>query len=782
MDDGRWRQIEEITLAALELPEAEREGFVAASCGVDNVLRDEVVSFLRHDTDDSFLHREGLAEIATSFLDNEEPELIGKRLGHYQIIKEIGRGGMGAVYLAERADGEVEQQVAIKIVRQTIVEKELISHFRRERQILASLNHPNIARFLDGGVAPTGEPFLVMEYVEGKTLVDYAEHCAVSVDERLRLFLDVCAAVAFAHRNLVVHRDLKPSNILVTADGSVKLLDFGLAKAIEAGAAEDDLKQTALRALTPHYASPEQVRGDNVTTASDIYSLGVVLSELLDGRTAGDLKNIADVARRDEPEQRYRSVEALAEDIGHFLKGEPVAARPATFRYRSAKFIKRHRVGVAAAAVVVLSLISGVAVSSWQARQARLAKARAESVNVFLERMFKYANPIYSSYQKGGRSLTINDVVDEAAKRLDSGEFDGQPEVKTQLEHTLVATYIGQGNLPAACRRIEKYRPLVAELYGEDDPRTMEAMTNWAGCLFATDKMADGESLYRQYLPKLRVQEEKGTIKAEVLASALNDFGYVRRTQGDSKEAEALFRESLDLNSKISSDEVNFVNATTRSVLASTLADQGRFDEAVETAREAVAEQAARGETNSPTYGFNLTVLAGFLTEKGELAAASDDLRNAETIFRRELSPSHLWLGDNLRNQAFVLYEQGSYEAAVAKADETLKIYTELIGPHYDNYPTALIVKGLSLAKMGELREGEQLLRDALKLRTDALPTEHYWVAMAKGALGECLVLEKRSDEAAPLIKESYESLERSLGENDPRTLLAKQRLALVPN
>ena len=294
--------------------------------------------------------------------------------------------------------------------------------------------------------------------------------------------------------------------------------------------------------------------------------------------------------------------------------------------------------------------------------------------------------------------------------------------------------------------------------------------------LFSEGKLTESEQHYRKILPLMRDEKRKGNINAENLAGVLNNFGYLRRTQGDSKEAELSFRESLALSSQMPKESL-YIIGPTRSTLASTLADQGRFEEALQTAREAVAEYRQREETGTPNFGFTLTVLGGFLTEKGDYAEADANLHEAEAIFRKLLVPSHLWLGDNLRNQAISYYQQGRYAESLSKVTETLKIYLEGFGTHYDHYPTALIIQGLILAKTGQREEGEAILREAVKLRTESLPKEHYWVALANGALGECLTIQERYGEAEPLLVGSYESLKNSQGANNPRTRLMLQRL-----
>ena len=291
------------------------------------------------------------------------------------------------------------------------------------------------------------------------------------------------------------------------------------------------------------------------------------------------------------------------------------------------------------------------------------------------------------------------------------------------------------------------------------------------GLLFDKGDLEEAEKTFRQFLPLVRIEQRKGNIQTEILADALNNFAYLRRTQGDSREAETLFREALELI------PARHSLATTRSTLASVLADQGRFDEALQTARDAADEYVQRNGTDAPGYGFSLTVLGGFLSEKGDFKNADENLKTAEAIFRQTLSPTSLWLGDNLRNQAISLYQQQKYAESTVKAAETLRIYDESFGKHYDHYPTVLIVQGLILTKTGMGKEGEKKLREAVRLRADSLPPDHFWIAIANGALGENLMSQNRLAEAETLLIESYNNLRNSQGEDNPRTQLAKSRL-----
>ena len=844
MSPEQWARLKDLFRVAIECDPAGRAAYLDEACADDTVLRAEISSLLAsHDHAENFIESPAFADAVKALTESPTETVAGRRVGSYRLIREIGRGGMGTVYLAERADEQYEKLVAIKVVRRGMDSEEILRRFYNERQILASLDHPNIARLLDGGTTEDGLPFLVMEYVEGVPVMDYCDERRLTINERLRLFRTVCAAVQHAHQNLVVHRDLKPSNILVTPDGTPKLLDFGIAKVLspELSTLATEQTRTDLRVLTPDYASPEQARGERLTTTSDVYSLGVVLYELLTGhrpyrslnapphelarliceqdpakpsttiagaevfpqssgkppaavtsksvclardtqpdklrrQLSGDLDNIILMALRKEPARRYATVGQFSEDIRRHLEGLPVAARKDTFKYRAAKFMRRNRLGVAAACVVALSLLGGMLTTVWQARAARREKANAESVSAFLEKMLAYSNPLIKAPGKDGGETTMKDVLDEAAVRLDGEEFSGQLEVRAELEKIISESYAGQGRQDLWELHLGKYIAIQRSLHGDEDPRTIVAMTMWAMALEHKD-MAESEKIYRRVLPPMRTEQRRGTIKAKDLAQALVNFGYLRRTQGDSKEAEDLFREALALSSDLRDDQY-FLIGMTRSTLASTLADQGKFEAALETAREGVEDYRRNGRTDAPDYGFSLTILGGFLTDRGVYAEADAALGEAEAVLRRRQSPSSLWLGDNLRNQAISLYRQGRYAASHDRITETEKIYLGSYGPSYDQYPTVLIIKGLILDKTGKSREGERILREALKLRVESLPAGHFWVAVAKGALGECLTTQKRYAEAELLLDESYASLNERLGPSDPRTSEAARRLA----
>ncbi len=383
MKAAQWKKVKTLYQRAIETAPEKRPVLLDESCGEDADLRREIEEMLRfHDTDSSAFE-EPVFEVATKLIAERETLPIGVKLDNYRIVREIGRGGMGVVYEAERTDGLFEQRAAVKIIKRGMDTDAILNRFTLERQILASLEHPNIARLLDGGTTDDGLPYFVMEYVEGLPIDKF---CAEkSLTETLKLFRKVCSAVQFAHQNLVIHRDLKPSNIIISKDGEPKLLDFGIAKLFHAEPNnETELTETANRLLTPEYASPEQTKGEKITTQSDVYSLGILLSKLIqkpktkDQKPNQDLEAILQTALRDEMALRYSSVEAFSEDIRRFLEGLPILARKDSFFYRAAKFVKRNSAAVLFSALTIFALVFAGVFSAWQARRANLAQIKSE--------------------------------------------------------------------------------------------------------------------------------------------------------------------------------------------------------------------------------------------------------------------------------------------------------------------------------------------------------------------------------------------------------------------
>jgi len=495
MNPERWQKVKGVLAEVMEADPAQRGACLDRSCAGDDSLRREVEILLQHESGASsrFLNQTALSEVSAALLSPEQSSVIGKQFGAYKTVTQIGLGGMGEVYRAYRSDDEYRKEVALKVVRAGQDSGFTVTRFRNERQILATLEHPNIARLLDGGTSEDGTPYLVMELVEGQPVTEYCDTNKLSIRDRLKIFMQVCAAVQYAHQRLIIHRDIKPSNILVTHDGTPKLLDFGIAKILDAdaGPGKPDQTLTLFRALTPQYASPEQVRGEPITTASDVYSLGVVLYELLTGKAPypstgsyqdtaravcefeprrpstvlspddsspasnygfletalsvvsgahrnelkGDLDNIALMALRKEPQRRYVSVEQFAEDIRRYLANLPVLARKDTAGYRASKFVLRHKAGVTAAAAIVLTVAVGFVITI---REARIAQRRFNDVRSLANSLIFDVHD--SIKDLPGSTPAKKIIVDHAVRYLNdlahesSGDIGLQRELATAFE------------------------------------------------------------------------------------------------------------------------------------------------------------------------------------------------------------------------------------------------------------------------------------------------------------------------------------------------------------
>jgi eukaryotic-like serine/threonine-protein kinase len=511
----RWQRVKTVVADALECSPTTRQAFISDACADDDVVYREVESMLSVSASKLDACVEELAGTRESRAD----AVAGERIGAYEVVREIGRGGMGAVYLARRADAEYNKEVAIKLLKRGTDTDEVLRRFRAEREILARLDHPNIARLLDGGTTPDGLPFLVMEHVVGARITDFCFANNLNVRGRIELFLKVCAALQFAHQNLVVHRDIKPANILVTAEGEPKLLDFGIAKLLDPTDAPVDVTAAERQRLTPAYASPEQVRGEPITTVSDVYSLGALLYELLAGRgphrfsrlhpsptellqvvaeqeparpsaaatdaqkasrLRGDLDRILLKALRKEPHERYRGVGSFAEDLRRYLDGLPVRARPATFSYRAGKFLRRNKSSVAIAAVLTAGTVAGTVMMLMSARRAELEAQRAKRhfedvrqlANSFL---FEFHNAIATL---PGATAARQLVVSRALEYLDKLAREASGDAALQLELAEAYLRIGDvqgkpytpnlGDSEGAVRSYEKAAEIVAPLASQD--------------------------------------------------------------------------------------------------------------------------------------------------------------------------------------------------------------------------------------------------------------------------------------------------------------------------
>ncbi|MBK7928190.1 MAG: serine/threonine protein kinase [Bryobacterales bacterium] len=767
-DAGRWQRVEDVFQAALDLEGEARERLLAETCAGDEALRLEVDSLLRaYESADGVI---GGAIRDTARQVVGHGELVeGQQIGAYRILSKLARGGMGAVYLAERADGLYEARVAIKVIRPEYATSEsLWQRFRAEQRILATLTHPNIGRMLDAGITEQRSPYVVMEYIDGAPLHRYCRKREMSLRERLELFRTVCGAVAYAHRNLVIHRDIKPPNILVTEDGTPKLLDFGIAKLLEQDGAEAGLTRAGERMMTPEYASPEAIRGEPATTQVDVFALGVVLYELLTGEhpfirenqtqwdleqtivreearppsTRGgvlakarrderaDLDAIVMTAMRKEPAERYASVEALSEDVRRFLAGETVEAARSSRWYAAKKFVRRNKLAVAAGAMVVV-MLAGVAVSmSLLAARAERERRLAEQSAAFLRSMFQNADP----HMAPGRMLTARDLMDRGSERMQK-ELAGQPYLQGQLLDTMVAAYKNLGEYERAELAVRAEIAAHQRAYGKDSAQEANALRQLADIMRLRGKPGEAEQALRRALEIQRRTLKPGDAQ---LGHALNNLGLVVQSQGKAEEAVALFRQAVEITAQ-SPDPAQEVEALTmRGNMAQALSDAGRREEGVKLAREVLAARKKRLGEDHPQVARSMYRLAVQLDRAGEVEEAMALTRGAVGLARKLVGETHpdVFIYRNLG--AKLMLEKGDVEGAE--------------------------------------REYQAVIAGAVR-RFGAGHAEAVYFRMGLAGLR---VKQGRLEEAEKLYREGYELFRRTLGENGPRTRAAKKGLETV--
>jgi len=859
MNPERWHRIEELFRTVADRPPAEREAHLTRVCAGDEELRREVLELLAHETNDYFL--EDPIKHATFAVTNEPAdEMLGQLVGPYRLVRLIGRGGMGAVYEAERDDQQFDQRVALKLIKRGMDTDFVRVRFLRERQILAGLAHPHIARLFDGGTTSNGLPYFAMEMVAGKPITAYCQEGNLSLEARLILFRDVCAAVQHAHQKLVVHRDLKPSNILVTPDGTPKLLDFGIAKLLtpESGEAHT-LTETGTRLMTPDYASPEQVRGGQITTATDVYALGIVLYELLTekrpyqfetyapaeieraicdteamrpsemvgrqlGTTAklarqltGDLDNIVLMALRKEPARRYPSVENFSEDIRRYMEGLPVTARADTFTYRAGKFVRRHRVGVAAAVLVMLSLLGGIFATAYAARQARIERDRANQAAATAEAAIKSLTSVFEFADPGtakGNAITAKELLDQGAEKV-VRELKDQPAVQAKLMDTIGGLYQTIGVQDRAQQLMEEslklrrqtfgaehadvaaslhhlaalaydksdytsseaqFREALqmrSKLLGNESAEVADSMAGLGQTLNASGKFAEAESLVREALESRR--RRLGPEHKDI-AESLNGLGRVLSDQGKFSEAAEVYRQSLNIFLKLYGEEHPFV-VNSMNNLAAMLHELGDYDAAEPLFRKSLALRQKLLGNEHPDVAVSLANLASLLQDKHQYDEAEHHYRQALDLRRKLFGENHLKLTVTMNNLATLLADKGDLDGCEALHRKTLAIRRKELGEDHYEVATSLHNIASVLYRKGNYAEAERLQRRAIAVYLKSLKPDHWMVHRSRSHLGVCLTKLKRYREAEEQLLMAYAGLKAARGESHELTRRTVSRL-----
>ena len=829
MDANRWIRLEALFEGALEREESSRYDFLRRETSDDPTLLAEISAMLE-------AHDDGHALAVEAQLLRDSPadgptrrRAIPESVGAYRLIEQIGHGGMGVVYRAERADGQYTQTVAIKFVRADFATADLVQRSRSERQILARLEHASIARLLDGAVAEDGSPYLVMEYVRGRPITEHCDDAHLTIDERLRLFQVVCHAVHYAHQNLVVHRDLKPSNILVTPDGQVKLLDFGIAK-LMANDGEAATTTTALPLMTPDYASPEQVRGESITTSTDVYALGLLLYELLCGERAqrassssptaiersvcqvqppspsvavaagspddvsartrargaarvdqlqrklrGDLDTIVDTALRKEPARRYASAEQLRADIERYLTGLPVLARPDTVGYRAAKFVRRHKLGVLAGIIVLASIVVGLAVATValsRARQAeRVALAEAATstrVSEFLVELFRATNP----EETRGDALTARALLDRGAARIRQG-LDDEPVVRARLLATMASAYQALGLFDSAIALKEEE----LEIHRADSGEVSVAFGVALGDLSDLfGRRGEYERAAATANRAVTILERRPEASGEPLMQVLNELGMAHAQQGELEDARVALERSLEIGRRIhGGDHISF-NGTLNNlaILHWQLGDPGS---ARALYARALALLEAEYGPDHPRVAHTLNNLALALSQAGELDSAAVLHRRVLAIREKALDPGHPDIAETLNNLGVVMLGKRDYAAARPMFERALVIRERALDPGHSYVASTLSNLGTTLVELEEYAAARPYLERALASLTRSVGPDH--IMTSYPMLGLARIDRARGDlDAAERGIRRVIALREAVGPDHPDLAAALHELA----
>ena len=791
MTEPDWNRLQRLFEAVLELPETEHNAFLDKECGDDAALRQKIEALIEADEQNlASNERRPLRK----YVKAPESEMAGTTVDGWRVIERIGSGGMGKVYLAERADGEFEQRVALKIVKKGMDSEVVLQRFRQERQILARLNHPNIASFLDGGMTPDGRPYFAMEFVDGLPITEYCDKHRLALEKRLALFQKACDAVHHAHRSLIVHRDLKPSNIIVMPNGDLKLLDFGIAKLLDDSDADDRLTRTGMQVLTPAYAAPEQLMNGDVTTATDVYALGIVLYELLSGRRpfevrrtpqelldlvltgnplkpsaallqvpadtdgqvgtqtiedlsaargarteqlqkrlAGDLDTICLMAMHKEPDHRYTSADQLAADIRRHLDGLPVVASPDSLAYRAGKFYKRHRPAVIST-VGVIAAFAAMSVFYTLRLADERDRARLEADRAAATTQFLVnIFELSDPNQTAGETVTAKEILDLGAENL-RDDLERVPETKAALGMTIGTVYESLG------------------LYD--------------------DALA-------QHTYALQLREDAGDLAG--IAESLRELGTVQFELGDLEAANESQTRALEINRSIL-PENHLKIATNLNDLGFITYARGDYDSASDLFRQSIAMYETLGEFSDPGYADSLHDLAQVQQLQGDLETAEKNFRSALDAALGIFGEMHTITTTYMHDLAVVLQEMDDYDTAEALYLRVIELDRKLLGDDHPQLEALLTNLGRLYGDMGRLGEAERYLREAVDIAVRLRGPTHTFTAYDTVNLANLLAMKDENDEAKALFETALEIYGANLDEDHPYIASASAGFAALLN
>lgn len=798
----RWERLKEAFQGALERSPEERLAYLDHFCGQDLKLRSEVLALLREDREVDPMLEAPIGDRLMDLLPEEPPPtLVGASLGAYRILRSVGRGGQSTVYLGERNDGQFQQRVAVKVLDRG-TEPNVVS---LEGQILATLSHPGIARLLDAGSSTEGFPYFVMEWVDGLPIDSYCKRHGLGLKPRLKVFLEVCAAVQHAHQSLVIHSDLKPGNILITAAGKAKLLDFGIARLQEQALFSLEASRSSL-SLTPAYASPEQHRGEPLTAASDVYSLGVILHQLLTGvlpalepgeeaskpgapsnapggpvemgrwqpRLRGDLDAIVLRTLAPEPGERYPSVAALEADLRRFLSRRPVEARQGSWVYRWGRWLRRRPL---TAVALALSLGALVFLATQQARlrtmgaQLEEERHKTKEISRFLEQLVSASEPMSSDDQE----LTVKLVLDQASRSVAVG-LAHLPASQASLLATLGRSYKALRQFDRSEESLEAALQLRQTLFGPRHEAVADSLGELAHLRLAQGDTVQAEALGRQALEMRR--ELLGEQNLQV-AESLNDLGETFQASGRVEKAEEYLLEALAMRRKLVGPEHRAI-LESYFELAFLHRENGDFEQALTLYQKALPlARRLLGDGHLETillvndYGYALR-------EQGELGAAEGLFREAIAGFEALLGGDHPWVLISQGNLARQLRDEGRFPEAESMWQGVLEARRRIFPADDPSIAFALRDIGLVRLQEGRVESAEAYLRESLDMAIKSLSPEDWRIGPGEGALGECLTRLGRFEEAEPLLRRSLLAVEQKWGPESRRGLRARERLSAL--
>jgi serine/threonine-protein kinase len=819
LDPTRWARIQELFHQAADRPAADQQAFVTRAAGSDADLRERVLAMLAADAGTSGVLERGIAEVADEVLADTVSALPAEAFGPYRVLRVLGEGGMGVVYLAERRD--VGNQVAIKILRDAWLSPARRERFIAEQRTLAQLNHPSIAQLHDAGTLPDGTPWFVMEYVEGISLTAHCRARRCPLEERLRLFRAVCEAVQHAHLHAVIHRDLKPSNVLVTADGAVKLLDFGIAKQLDELETSADQTRTGLRLMTPAYAAPEQVSGGRIGTRTDVYSLGVTLYELLAGRlpfdlsdrtpaeaaavllqdeperpsvaarreaalandpsllatddraTWADLDILCLTAMHKDPERRYRSVEALIRDVDHFLDGQPLDARPDTVRYRLGKFVRRNRAPVAAVAtglalLVTLSAIYAIRLAD--ARDTAVAEAaRAQRIQQFTLQLFEGGDPAMGPAD----SLRVIELVDRGLQ--EAGALDTEPVIQAELFFTLGGLYHQLGRLERADSVLQLALARQESIHGGAHPDIARTLVALGALRVSEAAYEDAEDLIRRGHAMTRQVRDPGHPD---LAKATSTLGMYLYERGAYDEAVPVLEEAVQLHTAHSPVSAELGAAV--SELANAHFYAGNYDVADSLNRRALSIHEQIFGDRHPRVADDLINIGAVRFQRAEYAEAERYYREGLSIVEPWFGPEHFRTGMALTMLGRALVFQDRYPDATESLTRALGIQERVFGPDHPRVASILNELGSVARLEGRFDEAEARYRRMSEIYRTVHGEQHWLIALAQANLAGVIQSKGDLPRAEAAFRDAHEMFGATQGPTHQNTAIAKIRLGRV--